>query len=173
MLGRRAHPLVEAVVDDVHAAADAPRGPCDAAGEIEDAACTARRTRCRGRRGRRARTSRDRSSSAPSARRSREAVLAHEGSEPAALDVLWRRPPGDLAAELELRHDMVITPARAYNPSRHAPARDPTVILSACRTAIGSFGGSLKDVSAADLGAVVIREAISPRSVDAGESSAT
>ena len=34
------------------------------------------------------------------------------------------------------------------------------VILSACRTPIGSFGGALKDVSAADLGAVVVREAI-------------
>ena len=34
------------------------------------------------------------------------------------------------------------------------------VIVSACRTAIGSFGGSLKDVKAADLGAVVIKEAI-------------
>jgi acetyl-CoA C-acetyltransferase len=34
------------------------------------------------------------------------------------------------------------------------------VILGACRTAIGSFGGSLKEVPAPDLGAVVIREAI-------------
>jgi acetyl-CoA C-acetyltransferase len=34
------------------------------------------------------------------------------------------------------------------------------VILSACRTPIGSFGGALKDLSAADLGAVVIRDAI-------------
>jgi acetyl-CoA C-acetyltransferase len=34
------------------------------------------------------------------------------------------------------------------------------VIVSACRTAIGTFGGSLKDVSAADLGAVVVREAL-------------
>jgi acetyl-CoA C-acetyltransferase len=34
------------------------------------------------------------------------------------------------------------------------------VILGACRTPIGSFGGSLKDLSAADLGAVVVREAI-------------
>ena len=33
-------------------------------------------------------------------------------------------------------------------------------LLSACRTPIGAFGGSLKDLSAADLGAVVIREAI-------------
>ena len=35
------------------------------------------------------------------------------------------------------------------------------VIVSAVRTAVGSFGGSLKDVSAAQLGAVVIKEAIS------------
>ena len=34
------------------------------------------------------------------------------------------------------------------------------VILSACRTPIGSFGGVFKDLTAADLGAVVIREAI-------------
>src|SRR5438128_589115 len=34
------------------------------------------------------------------------------------------------------------------------------VILSACRTPIGSFGGAFKDVSAVDLGAAVIREAI-------------
>src|SRR6267154_1856108 len=34
------------------------------------------------------------------------------------------------------------------------------VILSACRTPIGSFGGALKDVTAVDLGAIVIREAI-------------
>ena len=33
-------------------------------------------------------------------------------------------------------------------------------VVSACRTAIGSFGGSLKDVSAATLGAVVIAEAL-------------
>jgi acetyl-CoA C-acetyltransferase len=40
--------------------------------------------------------------------------------------------------------------------------REPlSVIVSACRTAIGTFGGSLKDVSAADLGAVVVREALS------------
>jgi acetyl-CoA C-acetyltransferase len=37
---------------------------------------------------------------------------------------------------------------------------DDTVILSACRTPIGSFGGALKELSAAELGAIVIREAI-------------
>jgi acetyl-CoA C-acetyltransferase len=35
-----------------------------------------------------------------------------------------------------------------------------TVILSACRTPIGSFGGAFKDLSAVDLGAVAVREAI-------------
>jgi len=35
-----------------------------------------------------------------------------------------------------------------------------TVIMSACRTPIGAFGGALKDLSASELGAVVIREAI-------------
>ena len=45
------------------------------------------------------------------------------------------------------------------------------VIVSACRTPIGAFGGSLKDLQAADLGAIVIREALaragaSPDAVD-------
>jgi acetyl-CoA C-acetyltransferase len=34
------------------------------------------------------------------------------------------------------------------------------VILSACRTPIGAFGGALKDASAVDLGAMAIREAV-------------
>src|SRR5947208_15491544 len=37
---------------------------------------------------------------------------------------------------------------------------DNAVILSACRTPIGSFGGVFRDLSAVDLGAVAIREAI-------------
>ena len=44
--------------------------------------------------------------------------------------------------------------------------KEPTVILSACRTPIGSFGGTLKDVSAADLGAVVIRQAITRAGIE-------
>jgi acetyl-CoA C-acetyltransferase len=47
--------------------------------------------------------------------------------------------------------------------------KEPTVILSACRTAIGAFGGALKDVSAADLGAVVIREAIARAGIEAAD----
>ncbi|HEV3062284.1 MAG TPA: acetyl-CoA C-acetyltransferase [Vicinamibacterales bacterium] len=42
-----------------------------------------------------------------------------------------------------------------------------TVILSACRTPIGAFGGGLRDVSAVDLGAVVVREAIARAGVAA------
>jgi acetyl-CoA C-acetyltransferase len=45
--------------------------------------------------------------------------------------------------------------------------RDLTpTILSACRTPMGSFGGVFKDLTAADLGAVVIREAIARAGVD-------
>ena len=40
------------------------------------------------------------------------------------------------------------------------------VILSACRTPIGSFGGTLEKLSAADLGAIVIREAIARAGID-------
>src|SRR5688572_3190548 len=37
---------------------------------------------------------------------------------------------------------------------------DEVVILSGCRTPIGSFGGAFKDVSAVDLGAVAVKEAV-------------
>lgn len=40
-------------------------------------------------------------------------------------------------------------------------------IVSAARTAVGSFGGSLKDISAAKLGAIAIKEAMSRSGVDA------
>jgi acetyl-CoA C-acetyltransferase len=46
---------------------------------------------------------------------------------------------------------------------------DQAVILSACRTPIGSFGGALRDLSAAELGAIVIREAIARAGVDPAE----
>jgi acetyl-CoA C-acetyltransferase len=46
---------------------------------------------------------------------------------------------------------------------------DQAVILSACRTPIGSFGGAFKDLSAVDLGAVVIREAIARAGVKASD----
>jgi acetyl-CoA C-acetyltransferase len=43
------------------------------------------------------------------------------------------------------------------------------LILSACRTPIGSFGGALKSLPAADLGAVVIREAIARAGVQSSD----
>ena len=33
-------------------------------------------------------------------------------------------------------------------------------IVNCCRTAVGSFGGSLKDTPAAELGSIVIKEAL-------------
>ncbi|CEP68985.1 Thiolase [Moorella glycerini] len=44
---------------------------------------------------------------------------------------------------------------------------DDIVILSAVRTAIGSFGGSLRDTSATELGAIVITEAIRRGGIEA------
>lgn len=42
-------------------------------------------------------------------------------------------------------------------------------LMSACRTPIGGFGGALKDLTAADLGAIVIREAIARAGVRPSE----
>ena len=39
-------------------------------------------------------------------------------------------------------------------------------VVSSCRTAIGTFGGSLKDTPAAELGAVVVKEALKRANVD-------
>jgi acetyl-CoA C-acetyltransferase len=49
------------------------------------------------------------------------------------------------------------------------PDYQPAVILSACRTPIGSFGGALKDFSSVDLGAIAIGEAIRRAGVNAAE----
>ncbi|MCL4463536.1 MAG: UDP-N-acetylglucosamine 2-epimerase [Firmicutes bacterium] len=43
------------------------------------------------------------------------------------------------------------------------------VVVGAVRTAVGSFGGSLKDVSAVDLGALVIKEALRRADVDGSQ----
>ena len=43
------------------------------------------------------------------------------------------------------------------------------VVLSGVRTAIGTYGGALKDVPATTLGATVIREAVARAKIEAGE----
>lgn len=45
----------------------------------------------------------------------------------------------------------------------------PVYIVSGVRTAIGSFGGSLKDIPAGTLGAVVVREALRRADIDADD----
>src|ERR687884_779388 len=49
-----------------------------------------------------------------------------------------------------------------------AGARD-VVVLSGVRTAVGKYGGSLKDMPPADLGAAVVREAVSRSGVEPAE----
>src|SRR4030043_322391 len=39
--------------------------------------------------------------------------------------------------------------------------------VSACRTAVGTFGGSLKDLNAATLGSIVMKEAVKRAGIDA------
>ncbi len=46
---------------------------------------------------------------------------------------------------------------------------DPVVLVSGVRTAIGRFGGALKDVEAHELGAACIREALARAGVEPGE----
>ena len=46
---------------------------------------------------------------------------------------------------------------------------DPVVLLAGVRTAIGRFGGGLKDVDAHELGAAAIREALARSGVDPGD----
>src|SRR5499433_4210886 len=43
---------------------------------------------------------------------------------------------------------------------------DDAVIISACRTAVGKFQGSLADFSAPQLGAIAVREAVKRANVD-------
>jgi len=42
------------------------------------------------------------------------------------------------------------------------------VIVSACRTAIGAFGGSLRDINAAELASITMKEAVSRAGIDPG-----
>jgi acetyl-CoA C-acetyltransferase len=43
------------------------------------------------------------------------------------------------------------------------------MIVSATRTAIGSFGGTLRDIPPTDLGAIVVREALRRAKTEPGE----
>src|SRR5216117_3216919 len=45
-------------------------------------------------------------------------------------------------------------------------ASDDVVIISACRTPVGKFQGSLSDLSATELGAMVVREAVKRAGID-------
>src|SRR5437879_11861637 len=45
-------------------------------------------------------------------------------------------------------------------------ASDDVVIISACRTPVGKFQGSLSELSAPQLGAIVVREAVQRAKLD-------
>src|SRR5947208_2855152 len=49
------------------------------------------------------------------------------------------------------------------------PTFDDAVILSGCRTPVGKFQGGLSDLSATQLGAIVVREAVKRAGIDAAQ----
>ena len=49
-------------------------------------------------------------------------------------------------------------------------AYDEVVIISGCRTPVGKFQGSLADLSATQLGAIVVREAVKRAGLDSKQS---
>src|ERR1700757_140127 len=67
---------------------------------------------------------------------------------------------------------VVLCLARDYNlrgtsrRSSQMTAKDQVVIISGCRTPVGKFQGSLSDLSATQLGAIVVREAVKRAGVD-------
>src|SRR4029077_7345529 len=50
--------------------------------------------------------------------------------------------------------------------STHMNSSDQVVIISGCRTPVGKFQGSLSDLSATQLGAIAVREAVKRAGVD-------
>src|SRR5690606_2439080 len=55
---------------------------------------------------------------------------------------------------------------RARSPRETAMSNREVVVVSGARTAIGAYGGALKDMPATALGAVAIREAVARAKVD-------
>ena len=55
---------------------------------------------------------------------------------------------------------------KVQNAKRRIMKMNDIVIISACRTAMGRFGGSLKDVPSYDLGAASVREALKRAALD-------
>jgi hypothetical protein len=96
--------LVETVVDDVHASADAPLGPWHTARGVEDGAIRLVELDAEVVEDRAPEPFEIGGRSVHQFRQVANPMPAHEGGETAALDVLRRWPPGDLTAELELVH---------------------------------------------------------------------
>ena len=115
----RSDPLIQAIVDDVHLAVDAPLWPGDPPRDVEDVANRAGKTRYRDLPGRRSRTSRDRSSTGEQLLDGRNAVAFHEILQPAPLRVLRGRSPDDLSAKVEAWHWWVPLQANFFHKFVH------------------------------------------------------
>src|SRR5580704_10532996 len=72
---------------------------------------------------------------------------------------------GICASVVKLNPSYNVRRIRTSNQAEHAIMED-VVIVSAVRTPIGKFQGSLSDLSAPQLGAIVVREAVRRASID-------
>ena len=66
--------------------------------------------------------------------------------------------PGNNVSNAQKAHDQII---------RKGVTRREVVIVSACRSAIGAFGGTLRDLNAAVIGSVTMKEAIDRAGIEA------
>src|SRR6202008_3118271 len=82
----------------------------------------------------------------------------------------WRRPAAPPAAPAARTSDSRDNrcPFPLWHESEIPPMSEQreVVILSGVRTAIGDYGGSLKDIAPTDLAARVVREAVSRAKID-------
>src|SRR5947209_7841657 len=69
--------------------------------------------------------------------------------------------------EAERHHIMKRFIARVTSEDYLMPQLEDAVIISACRTPVGKFQGGLADLSAPELGALVVREAVKRAKLDA------
>src|SRR6185312_15131407 len=97
-------------------------------------------------------------------RHARDRVIPRRGAA-RARPAVGRRARGRVS-RLRLRRPLEDNGCRFRQETAMANARE-VVIVSGARTAIGDYGGSLKDIPPTELGARVVREAIARSKVDA------
>ena len=76
------------------------------------------------------------------------------------------RVNGAPSCDAFMRRSSIMKDAKSSREHDTWPAFDDVVIISGCRTPVGKFQGSLSDLSAPQLGAIVVREAVKRAGID-------